>query len=132
MEDIRLAEERGGGPGAEETWTGPTYTPEVDIFETDEALVLLADMPGVAKEDVSINLEENRLTISGTTAPATPEGEALVSGEYQAGRYLRRFTLGGVIDRTKIVAQAGGDGVLRLTLPKVQQAQPKKITVEMA
>jgi len=127
MEEIKVSE---GQPKAEETWTGPTFSPAMDIFETDEALILLADMPGVDKQDISIDLEEDRLTISGQTGPARPERETLLSEEFVAGRYVRRFALSQVIDQAGIVASTSGDGVLRLTLPKVKQAQPRKITVQ--
>ncbi len=132
MEEIGVRASERGVPATEETWTGATFSPAVDIFETDEEMVLLADMPGVAKERVSIDLEDDRLTVLGLTGPAAPETETLISEEYASGRYLRRFALSQLIDRARISAQMGADGVLRLSLPKVKQAQPRKITVQTA
>ncbi len=130
MEEIEVSGSERGVPAAEETRTGPTFSPAVDIFETEQALVLVADMPGVAKEAVSVDLEEDRLTITGETGPAVPESETLVSGEYVGGRYVRRFALSNVIDQSAITATNLGDGVLRVTLPKVKQVQPRKIAIE--
>lgn len=130
MDEVKVTQSEAAAAQAEETRMGPTFSPAVDIFETQEALVLLADMPGVAKEDISIDLEDDRLTITGQTAPAAPAAERLLSQEFVAGRYLRRFALSEVIDRAGIKATMGNDGVLKVTLPKVKQAQPRKITVE--
>jgi HSP20 family protein len=130
MEEMEVSTTERRGLKAEETWTGPTFTPTVDIYETEEALTLIADMPGVAKDAVNIDLEKDRLTISGQTAPAVPEGETVIRAEYQGGRYLRRFALSGVIDQSGIKATSLSDGVLMITLPKVRHAQPRKIKVE--
>jgi len=117
-------------PAAEETRGGITFVPDVDIYETDEELVVMADMPGVAKDSVDINLEEDQLLISGQTAPVMGEGESQVVAEFQSGRYARRFALSNVIDQSGIKAQLS-DGVLKVTLPKVKQAKPRKIEVQM-
>jgi len=102
----------------------------VDIFETENEITLLADMPGVKAEDVNIDLRENVLTLEGDAAPP----ENIVSGEdilkeYEVGKYYRQFTLSETIDQQKIDAGLN-DGILRLTLPKVEKASPRKITVK--
>lgn len=106
----------------------PVYIPSVDIYESEDALTMVADMPGVAPDSVSIDVSDNQLTISGTV---TREGESerpLVQ-EYGIGDYFRQFTLGRTIDQTKIEA-AMRDGVLTLTLPKAESIKPRRIAVK--
>jgi len=114
---------------AEQTIPGPVFTPSVDIFETEQELTLLADMPGVKAEGVNIDLRENILTLSGDVK--TPEGakEVDLLREYRTGRYLREFTLSENIDQRKIEAEIK-DGVLQLKLPKAEAAKPRKISVK--
>jgi HSP20 family molecular chaperone IbpA len=113
---------------AEQTKPGPVFTPAVDIFETETSLTLLADLPGVRAEGLDIDLHDDTLTIIGNIVPEKAEGETLVLMEYEVGQYLRKFTLSDVIDQAKIKAELS-DGVLRLNLPKIEKAQPRKITV---
>jgi len=116
---------------AEQTKPGPIFTPAVDIFETEKALILLADMPGVKAKDLTIDLREGVLALSTQVAlPEAPE-EAGILREYQTGNYYRKFNLSDVIDQSKIQAELK-DGVLRLTLPKVEAAAPRKIEVKAA
>ena len=117
------------GAEPEQTYTGPVYTPAVDIFESDDRISLLADMPGVKAEDLKIDLRENVLTLSGHVASPEAASEAPVLREYAAGSYFRQFTLSEHIDQAKIDAKLT-DGVLRLELPKVERAKPRQITVK--
>ena len=114
---------------AEQTKPGIVFTPAVDIFETDKELTLLADMPGVKSDSLTIGLNKNVLTMTGEVE--TPEGkdETDVLREYETGKYFREFTLSNEIDQTKIDAVLK-DGVLRLTLPKVEAVTPRKIAVK--
>lgn len=114
---------------AEQTRPGPVFTPAVDIFETDKEITLLADMPGVKGANLVIDLHENVLTLDGSVE--TPEGTAEVDvlREYRTGKYYRQFTLSEIIDQAQIKADLQ-DGVLRLKLPKVKAAAPRRITVE--
>ncbi len=114
---------------AEQTKPGPTFTPAVDIFETEKELVVVADMPGVKSDDLNIDLHENVLSLTGEVSPPEGEGEQEVYREYRTGRYVRDFALSELIDQNKIEAELK-DGVLRLTLPKVEAATPKKISVK--
>lgn len=116
------------GP-AEQTRPGPTFTPAVDIFETEQEITLMADMPGVKAKDLDIDLRENVLTLSGEVASPEAPNEVDVLREYQTGKYFREFSLSEVIDQAKIDAELN-DGVLRLRLPKVEAATPRKITVK--
>ena len=113
----------------EQLKAGPTYTPAVDIFETDKKIIVLADMPGVKAKDLTIDLRDSTLTLSGDVTSPEAENEAVVLREYQIGKFLRSFTLSEVIDQAGIEASLK-DGVLRLTLPKVAPAVPRKITVK--
>ncbi len=114
---------------AEPTYPGPVFSPAVDIFETDERISLLADMPGVKPADLKIDLRENMLTLSGRIDPREKEGEAPVLQEFSSGTYFRQFTLSETIDQSKIDAKLN-DGVLRLELPKAERAKPRQITVK--
>jgi HSP20 family protein len=104
--------------------------PTVDIFETDEQITVLADMPGVKVKDVTIDLRDNVLTLSGEAARSEGDKEVYVLREYQVGTYFRQFSLSEVIDQAKIDAEMK-DGVLRLVLPKIEPAEPRKITVKV-
>ena len=114
---------------AEQTRPGPVFTPAVDIFETEKEITLLADIPGVKAGDLDIDLHENVLSLDGDVK--SPEGadEVDVLKEYRMGKYYRQFTLSQIIDQSKINAELK-DGVLRLRLPKVEAATPRKITVK--
>jgi HSP20 family protein len=125
---IQVKEKQQVAAPAEQTHAGPIFTPAVDIFETLKEITLLADMPGVRAEDLNIDLRENILTVSGDVAPFEEKDEQDVLVEYEVGKYFRQFTLSEVIDQNKIDAQLK-DGVLRLHLPKVEKAAPRKITV---
>ena len=116
------------GPG-EQTRPGVVFTPDVDIFEDEKQITLLADMPGVASSDITIDLNDSVLSISGEVKPFEAGDEKDVLIEFEIGRYSRQFTLSEVIDQGKIEAKHE-DGVLRLTLPKVEKATPRRIAVQ--
>jgi HSP20 family molecular chaperone IbpA len=114
---------------AEQTKPGLLFTPAVDIFENEKELTIIADMPGVKPKDLEIDLRKDTLSIIGDVeAPESP-GETDIVREFRTGRYLRQFTLSEIVDQEKIEASLK-DGVLRLKLPKVEKAVPKKITVQ--
>lgn len=129
--DIKLREKQELTTPAEQTTPGVVFTPQVDIFETEKDLTLLADIPGVKSEKLNIDLRDNILTITGDIEPAKGAGEEDVLVEYETGRFYRQFTLSEVIDQNRIDAKLG-DGVLRLTLPKVEKAAPRKIAIKAA
>ena len=104
------------------------YVPAVDIFETAEAVNVLAEMPGVSKDGVEIELENETLTIRGVVVPEEHGGETVLLREFEPGHYLRRFTVSETIDQEKIQATMA-DGVLTLVLPKVAPAKPRRIEV---
>ena len=115
---------------AEQTRPGLVFTPSVDIFETDREITLLADMPGVTAKNLTIDLRENTLTLTGEVESAGGADKEGLMIEYETGKYHRHFSLSNVIDQSKIDARLN-DGVLRLTLPKVEEAKPRKIEVNV-
>ena len=114
---------------AEQTKPGAVFYPAVDILETERELTLLADLPGVKTKDLKIDLKDNVLTLTADETPFEGPGEKDVFREYRIGSYYRQFSLSDTIDQSKIEAVLN-DGVLRLTLPKVEAATPRKITVK--
>jgi HSP20 family molecular chaperone IbpA len=102
--------------------------PPVDIYETPEGLVLLADMPGVAPNDLEIRLEENILTIQGKAKHAI-DSEPIYR-EFELGNFFRQFELSDQVDQEKISARIR-HGVLILELPRAEKAKPKQIPVKV-
>jgi len=115
---------------AELTKPGLVFNPAVDIFETERELTLLADLPGVKAKDLKIDLKDNVLTLTAHETLLEGSGEKDVLREYRTGTYYRQFSLSDTIDQSKIQAVLK-DGVLRLTLPKVEAATPRKIAVKV-
>lgn len=114
--------------GTERTKNRAVYVPLVDIFEVDDALVLVADMPGVDEQGLDLTLEKNVLTIKGTISEEPPAGVPQVYTEYGVGDYERTFTIPNEVDREAIQATVR-QGVLKLTMPKCKQSQTRKIAV---
>ena len=113
----------------EHTKPGPTFTPAVDIFETDAGITLVADMPGVKAKNLDIDLHKSVLTIKGDVVSPEGANETDIFREYNTGSYVRQFTLSDAIDQSKIDAELK-DGVLKLVLPKAEKAVPRKIAVK--
>jgi HSP20 family protein len=127
--ELQKVEQGAVATAPEQTHTGPVYTPPVDIFESEDRISLLADMPGVKAADLKIDLRDNVLTLSGHVVSPESATETPVLREYAAGSYFRQFTLSEHIDQGKIDAKLT-DGVLRLELPKVERAKPRQIAVK--
>jgi len=104
------------------------YVPATDILETDKDLTLYMDLPGVGKDEVSINVEKNILKIEGHINSGSYNDLKLIYKEYNVGNYMREFTLSNQIDQSKIEAKID-NGVLTLILPKVPKLQPQQIQV---
>jgi HSP20 family protein len=126
--DIESTEKKALETAEETTWAGQTYESAVDIWESENQLVLQADVPGVGKDDVEIHLDQDVLTISGRVALDEYEGLRPVYSEFNVGNFFRRFSLGETIDQAAITADMD-NGVLTVTLPKKAKAQPRKIAV---
>jgi len=112
----------------EQTRSRRSFMPRTDIYEDQEAIFLLSDMPGVRPDSVEITLEKNLLSIHGMVEPHALEGYQLAYAEYEDGDFMRRFRLSSQIDHDKIEAQLK-EGVLRLVLPKTRPEQ-RKINVK--
>lgn len=126
--EIEKTEKKSADKAEQMTWAARTFEPYVDIFENRDAITIEADMPGVRKEDIDVDLNNDVLTIQGRVALNEYEGLRTVYSEYNIGNYYRRFTLGEVVDQGRIAAKMA-DGVLTLTLPKREKAVPRKVSV---
>lgn len=107
------------------------FVPQVDILESENQILLLADLPGVDEQGLEVTLEKNVLTLRGKVQSQGPEGYQLAYSEYEVGNFERAFTVSNDIDRQGIEAVIK-DGVLRLTLPKAKHAVLQKIAVKTA
>jgi HSP20 family protein len=114
----------------ESTKTGLTFIPAVDIFETDEVLTVMAEVPGVRQEGLQIDLKDNQITITGEVSELNGPQERVLLKEFEIGRFYRQFTLSEVIDQNKISAHLK-NGILRVVLPKIEQVKPRKIDVRV-
>lgn len=133
MEDFRrridrLFEEfeRGGGLGV-----GVSQYPRTNLYDTDEAYVLFAEVPGLGDKDININVHQDVLTLSGERKSDIPEGYSVHRQERVPMRFSRSFTLPGRIDSDKVKAVVR-DGILTVTLPKSPEARPRQINIEAA
>ena len=127
-EGVRVSHEDDVSRDAGElTYEGTYFTPAVDIYETADEVVLLADMPGVQPGDLDVDLNDDELTIVGRVGSGEDEGIELLS-EYRVGNYYRNFRISDVVDRARISA-ALSDGVLTVVLPKAAKAVPRKIPI---
>jgi len=108
--------------------SGPAYRPDVDIYVSDDAAVFIADMPGVGKGDVSIEVDEtDSLVIRGKTSGKEPD--AAVIRQYHVGNYYRAFQLSDEYDKEKVSAKIE-NGLLEITIPKKEEAKPKRIAIK--
>ena len=112
----------------EKTIPGRYFVPPADIYETDEALAVVLEMPGVEKKDIDVSLENDVLSVDGRIDFSKYRDIEPVYAEYNVGHYARSFSLSDRIDREKISANIE-DGVLTLTLPKAKAAQPRRISI---
>ncbi len=112
----------------EKTVPGKYYVPYTDIFEEQDALIVVMEMPGVERNDTEIHIEKNILSVEGKINHAKYDGLSPVYTEYNVGHYSRSFTLSNEIDQDGITAQTE-DGVLTLRLPKSKEAAPRRIEV---
>jgi HSP20 family protein len=127
----RLFEQTLSRSRSEEGIAASTWTPAVDIYETPETIVLKAELPGLSREDIEIQIRDNALTLKGERRFAKDvQQENYLRIERAYGAFQRSFTLPATIQQDKIRA-VFRDGVLELTLPKAEEAKPKKIAIEV-
>ena len=116
-------------PSARDDAQQPHTIPPVDVFEDESAITLLADLPGVPREQLHVRVDGDNLLLEATAVTGGPENMELVYGEAQCPAYRRQFTLSRELDPSRIEAQLR-DGVLRLTIPKAEEARPRRIQVQ--
>jgi HSP20 family molecular chaperone IbpA len=113
---------------AEKTAPARYFTPATDIFETDDALTVVMEMPGVEKQDLDVELERDVLRVEGRIKLSKYEGLDPLYSEYNVGHFARSFSLSNKVDGQRIGAVLE-NGLLTLTLPKVEEARPKRIPI---
>ena len=104
------------------------FTPPIDIYETDEGLILRADLPGVSLDTLELQVQDNKLTLFGRMEPSVPENARLLHQEYEVGDFLRSFILSDEVDHQRIAAKLN-NGVLEVVLPKADKPEPRRIQV---
>jgi HSP20 family protein len=104
------------------------YSPPIDIFETEEGLVLHADLPGVSIKTLELQVQDNKLTLFGRVNPVVPAEARAVHQEYGVGDFLRSFILSDEVDYDRITATMN-NGVLKVVLPKAPKTKPRRIEV---
>lgn len=115
-------------PARREDGEAPALVPPVDIIENENGIVVCADLPGVSKEDLAIRVDGDTLTVEGTMNLGAAQGLQPVYAEVRVAQYRRSFVLSRDLDTGKIDASMA-NGVLRLTVPKREQAKPRRIEV---
>ena len=119
-----------GGNGQEGSWGTYTWTPPVDIYETDEALVFQAELPGISKDEVSIEIHQNTLILRGERKhTAEVPADRYHRSERTYGTFQRSFVLPTIVDQEKVQATYH-EGVLELHLPKRETAKPRRIAIQ--
>lgn len=111
------------------TGKGDWFFPLSDIYETPDNFMIVIDMPGVATENVTIDMRNNELIINGEVSQESYTDEKVIYSEYNIGHYHRHFVLSDAINREKIEAKMA-DGVLNLVLPKAESVKPRRIEVK--
>jgi HSP20 family molecular chaperone IbpA len=105
------------------------FKPPIDIYESEDGLVLLADLPGVALDTLELQVQNNKLTLFGRVKKPVGEDAELRHCEYHEGDFLRSFILSEEVDYDRIKATLS-NGVLKVVLPKAQKAEPRRIEVQ--
>ena len=104
------------------------FTPPIDIFETDEGLMLRADLPGVSLDSLELQIQDNRLTLFGRVESVLPDDAVPLHREFEVGDFLRSFILSDEVDYERITARLS-HGVLEVELPRAEQAEPRRIQI---
>jgi HSP20 family protein len=127
-QELQVQEKRELQRKEEGTTPARVFLPTTDIYETDQALTVVVEMPSVDKTNVDINIEDDVLTIEGRIDFSKYQDLQAVYTEYNIGNFRRSFSLADSIDQDKISAEMS-DGVLTLTLPKAEKAKPRTIAI---
>jgi HSP20 family protein len=128
-QELQVQKKREQERREETTIPARIFVPNADIHESQDALTVILEMPGVAKDNINVRVEDGLLNVEGRLDLSKYQGLRPLYTEYNIGHYARSFQLSSKIDQSKIGA-ALKDGVLSLTLPKVEDAKPRKIDVK--
>jgi HSP20 family protein len=127
-QELQVQKKREQETREESTIPARVFVPSADIYETQDALTVILEMPGVEKSNVDVRVEDGVLNVLGKLDLSKYQGLQPLYIEYNVGHYSRSFQLSSKVDQSKIAAELK-DGVLSLTLPKVEQAKPRNIEV---
>jgi HSP20 family protein len=127
-QELQVQKKREQETREESTIPARVFVPSADIYETQDALTVILEMPGVEKNNVDVRVEDGVLSVLGKLDLSKYQGLQPIYIEYNVGHYSRSFQLSSKVDQSKIAAELK-DGVLSLTLPKVEQAKPRTIEV---
>ena len=127
-QELQVQKKREQETREESTIPARVFVPSADIYETQDALTVILEMPGVEKSNVDVRLEDGVLSVLGKLDLSKYQGLQPLYVEYNVGHYSRSFQLSSKVDQSKIAAELK-DGVLSLKLPKVEQAKPRTIEV---
>lgn len=128
-QELQVQRKREQEKKEETTIPARIFLPNADIYETQETLTVILEMPGVEKNNVNVRIEDGVLNVEGRLDLSKYQGLQPLYTEYNIGHYSRSFRLSSKIDQNKIGA-ALKDGVLSLTLPKAEEAKPRTINVK--
>lgn len=127
-QEVAAREKRELTPAEERTEAGKVFSPYTDIHETERAVIVSMEVPGVDKSSIDIRLDKSVLTVKGTIDSARYESLRPLYSEYNVGNFVRTFTVSTKID-TAAISAAVADGVLTVELPKAAEAVAKRIAV---
>jgi HSP20 family protein len=128
QQELQVQQKREVEKAQEPTMPTRAFLPTTDIFETEDALTLVLEMPGVDRGNIDVSVENGVLTVEGKINFDKYEGLQPVYSEYNIGPYRRSFRISSRIDQDKIKAEIR-DGVITLVLPKAEEAKPRRIEV---
>jgi HSP20 family protein len=128
QQELAVHEKKELATKEERTVPGRFYVPYTDVYETEDALMVVMETPGVDRKDVEVELKDDVLRVEGRIDFSKYEGMEPVYTEYNVGHWTRSFALSDKMDRERIAAQLE-DGVLTLTLPKTAEPRPRRIAV---
>jgi HSP20 family protein len=126
--ELQVQQKREVEKKQESTIPARVFLPVTDIFETDETLTVVMEMPGVDRNNVDVRVENDVLTVEGRLDFSKYEGLQPLYTEYNVGNYARSFHISSKVDQGRISAELN-DGIMTLVLPKAEKAKPRKIEV---
>ncbi len=109
----------------------PRVSPATDILEREDGFYVFMDIPGVRREDLKLDINENELVVSGRALAGGPESEDFLEVQFGPGEYVRALSLSDLVDRERIKANLK-DGVLSIHLPRLEKASPRRIPIQTA